>query len=259
MVWFNVDDGLTTSPKVLAIPREQRLVCIGLWTMAGSWSGQHLTDGEIPEFMLAEWGADLSHGTALVDVGLWQKTSKGYRFHAWKEYQQSRADVEAKRERDRQRKQEYREKALVRRGAVPVGQTGDNGGTPHGIHEESSPPSPTLPYPTQPTLLKEGAAKRGSTIPAPFIVTIPMREWAAEKTPLVNVDRATEKFVDFWRAKTGRDATKKDWPATWRNWLRSDQERAERSGVKPSTVTHGRSVDQILAEREQPHLRAVES
>lgn len=28
------------------------------------------------------------------------------------------------------------------------------------------------------------------------------------------------RFRDFWVAKPGRDGTKLDWPATWRNWLR---------------------------------------
>lgn len=237
MVWFNVDDGLTTSPKVLSIPRDVRLQVMGLWVMAGSWCGQHLTDGEVPEFMLAEWGADVSHGTALVDAGLWRKTARGYRFHAWDEYQQSRADVEAKREHDRARKQAYREKVLMRRQGVPEGQTGDNAGTDSGIQAESSPPIPTLPSPTKPTLLSDEAAKRGRTIPDPFMVTLDMRAWAAEKAPLVQVDQSTERFVDYWRAKTGKDATKKDWIATWRNWLRNDQERAEQRGPRRATPT----------------------
>lgn len=239
MVWFNVDDGLTTSPKVLAIPREQRLVCIGLWTMAGSWSGQHLTDGEIPEFMLTEWGADVSHGTALVDVGLWAKTSKGYRFHAWKEYQQSRADVEAKRERDRARKQAWRDKQAGQAGS---GHSGTDAGQDVGHRAESAPPSPTLPSPTQPTLLSEGAAKRGTRIPEPFMVTREMREWAAKETPSVSVERATAKFVDYWRGLSGVKATKKDWLATWRNWMRSDQERAEQRGVRPTKDVRALSV-----------------
>lgn len=28
-------------------------------------------------------------------------------------------------------------------------------------------------------------------------------------------------FKDYWIAKTGKDATKRDWQATWRNWVRS--------------------------------------
>lgn len=68
--------------------------------------------------------------------------------------------------------------------------------------------------------------KRGTRIPDAFVVTREMRAWAAEKTPLVNVDRSSEKFVNYWRAKT-RDATKLDWVRTWHNWLISDQEKAE--------------------------------
>jgi uncharacterized protein YdaU (DUF1376 family) len=32
------------------------------------------------------------------------------------------------------------------------------------------------------------------------------------------------KFRDYWIAKTGRDSTKADWLATWRNWIRNDLE-----------------------------------
>ncbi|WP_455475007.1 YdaU family protein [Bartonella sp. B30(2025)] len=31
------------------------------------------------------------------------------------------------------------------------------------------------------------------------------------------------KFRDYWNAKTGKDATKRDWPATWRNWIRNSK------------------------------------
>jgi hypothetical protein len=31
-----------------------------------------------------------------------------------------------------------------------------------------------------------------------------------------------DKFRDFWHSKSGKDAAKMDWQATWRNWCRSD-------------------------------------
>jgi hypothetical protein len=34
-----------------------------------------------------------------------------------------------------------------------------------------------------------------------------------------------DKFRDFWAAKTGPNATKLDWPATWRNWIRNSRTR----------------------------------
>lgn len=232
MAWFKVDDGFATSPKVLSIPRAHRLAAIGLWTVAGTWCSKHLTDGRVPGFMLEEWGADVSHGTALVAAGLWVETEAGYAFHAWDEYQPSRADVQAHRDRERRRKEEWRAKKAGNTGEshadVPTGQQGVS-------HRPSALPDPTHPDPTRPDQLKGvNAAKRGARIPDQFIVTTSMRLWAAEKVPLVDVDVSTAKFVDFWRAKTGKDATKLDWVATWRNWLRSDQERAERFHTKPT-------------------------
>jgi uncharacterized protein YdaU (DUF1376 family) len=35
--------------------------------------------------------------------------------------------------------------------------------------------------------------------------------------------RESEAFIDYWTAKAGRDATKLDWLATWRNWCRNSK------------------------------------
>lgn len=75
--------------------------------------------------------------------------------------------------------------------------------------------------------------KRGNRIPDPFIVTGDMRAWAASKEPTVDVNRATEKFVNYWRAKT-RDATKLDWLATWQNWLMTDADRQPTAKATPT-------------------------
>lgn len=39
--------------------------------------------------------------------------------------------------------------------------------------------------------------------------------------PEIDLRLEAAKFVDFWRAKSGKDATKLDWTATWRNWCRN--------------------------------------
>ena len=80
-------------------------------------------------------------------------------------------------------------------------------------------------------------APRGTRIPEDFSVTPEMVQWAREHCPDVEGRRATDAFIDHWRGKTGRDATKLDWIATWRNWLRRDQERAERS--RPRATPNG--------------------
>jgi hypothetical protein len=249
MVWFNVDDGLTTSPKVLAIPRGHRLAAIGLWTMAGSWCGQHLTDGAVPAFMLDEWGATKEMADVLVEVGLWRKTAKGFQFHAWDEYQQSRNDVEAKRERDRQRKQAYREKIAGQQASRP---RGTQVGQDVGLQEESSPPNPSLPNPSLPSpthpVKDLGAAKRGSRVPDPFVIEASMRSWALENAPAADPDRETPQFVDHWAAKAGKDALKVDWRRAWQTWMRNAQRFAERDGWKP--VDNVTQLRDVTAERQ---------
>jgi hypothetical protein len=61
--------------------------------------------------------------------------------------------------------------------------------------------------------------KRGSRLPEPFMVKKEMQEWADAECPQLDLKTETQKFVNYWRAKTGKDATKLDWPATWENWM----------------------------------------
>lgn len=56
-----------------------------------------------------------------------------------------------------------------------------------------------------------------------------MVAWATEKVPHVDGRRETEKFVNYWRARS-KDATKLDWEATWRNWMLTAAERVPGNG-----------------------------
>ncbi len=46
------------------------------------------------------------------------------------------------------------------------------------------------------------------------------RNWALAERPDLNPDRIADEFRDFWIAKSGANATKMNWQATWRNWIR---------------------------------------
>lgn len=67
----------------------------------------------------------------------------------------------------------------------------------------------------------------------------PDREWS-RKQGLSNSELRIEfeKFKNYWMAKSGKDATKKDWQATWRNWIINAVERKGRT-AKPKTVGEG--------------------
>lgn len=62
------------------------------------------------------------------------------------------------------------------------------------------------------------APNRGTRLPEPFEITERMREWAALKTPGVDVFDELEQFLDHHR---GKGTTSKDWPASWRLWMRN--------------------------------------
>lgn len=82
------------------------------------------------------------------------------------------------------------------------------------------------------------ARERATRIPDDFAangVTPEMVAWAREHTPHVNGGYETQKFVDYWHGKSGRDATKTDWPATWRNWMRREQEKVASRQRGPAT------------------------
>ena len=57
-----------------------------------------------------------------------------------------------------------------------------------------------------------------------------------------------ESFKDYWTAKTGKDATKRDWQATWRNWVRSPYNKKIRGFNHAGTNTDSRSTGQKVAD-----------
>ena len=141
MAWFKVDDKLHSAPKLLSIPRKYRLAALGLWTMAGSWSADQLTDGKIPDYMVEEWGGTKTLVEWLIKAGLWQKIDDASQFKNWGEYQPTKADIEAEREKNREKLRKWRERNQ--------GSNQDVTGLQAGYEPDSNPaPDPTRPDPT---------------------------------------------------------------------------------------------------------------
>ncbi|WP_254472612.1 hypothetical protein [Bartonella sp. B1098] len=79
------------------------------------------------------------------------------------------------------------------------------------IHEQKSVPKKA----------KRAKANRGCRLPADFE---PDYDFAIEEgLPPERVKVEIAKFRDYWNAKTGKDASKRDWQATWRNWVRNSK------------------------------------
>ncbi|WP_375657288.1 DUF1376 domain-containing protein [Bartonella sp. CM120XJJH] len=88
-----------------------------------------------------------------------------------------------------------------------------------------------------PKKAKRVKTDRGCRLPADFE---PDCDFAlAEGLPPERVKVEIAKFRDYWRSKAGANATKIDWQATWRNWVRKaieDLQKGKNYG-KPSTET----------------------
>ena len=108
MPWFKVDDGFAFHRKAIKAGN----AAIGLWVRAGSWCAQQLTDGELPEQIVALFGATAEDADRLVSAGLWDRTDDGYCFRGWSEYQPSRGEVEANRFATRERQSVFRNPEL---------------------------------------------------------------------------------------------------------------------------------------------------
>lgn len=89
-----------------------------------------------------------------------------------------------------------------------------------------------------------GIRARGCRLPSDFQLTAERRAFAATQIPEDRIQPEFEKFCDYWRAASGRNATKVDWDSTWRNWCRTAAERGGRnvrsgSGVSNSQAGNG--------------------
>lgn len=105
MPFFPVDDQLWGHPKVA----EAGDAALGLWTRAGSYCANYLTEGVITAGMLRMLQAKPAQVRALVKVGLWhgaghdcdqcpQPDRGGYVFHEWNKHgNRTREQVEADR------------------------------------------------------------------------------------------------------------------------------------------------------------------
>ncbi|MET7949235.1 hypothetical protein [Micromonospora sp. NPDC005324] len=144
MTWFKVDDSFHSHPKVLAAEP----AALGLWVVAGSWSGANLSDGFIPDHVLPRLLPDAaSLAQQLVAAGLWKRARGGYRFHDWGDFNPKREEVEEERKAARERMRNLRTK---RKGAAQDA----NGSAEQSANVRDVFVTPTRPDPTR----KEGGS-----------------------------------------------------------------------------------------------------
>lgn len=85
--------------------------------------------------------------------------------------------------------------------------------------DEDQPPALERPGTEQPApRARADSPSRGTRIPDGYQ---PDLAFARATIPDIDAEAEAAKFRDFWLAKPGKDGTKLNWDATWRNWIRN--------------------------------------
>jgi len=96
--------------------------------------------------------------------------------------------------------------------------------------------------------------KRGTRLKPDWKPSDEARAWTLERIDQATAAAELEKFRNYWLAKSGKDATKVDWDATWRNWvLNGHAARASPNGrsTTDDRVAQGRALAADLRAREK--------
>jgi len=109
------------------------------------------------------------------------------------------------------------------------------------------------------------ARKRGTRLPPDWKPPPELVAQQRDAHPHLNLAEILEDFRDYWTAKTGKDATKLDWLATWRRWVRKEASQSRRAGPPRDGPTayerktaHNYAVYQALADDEPPSPQCKE-
>ena len=74
--------------------------------------------------------------------------------------------------------------------------------------------------------------EKATRIPEMFAPSEKAWQDMEEHFPHVDLKLETHAFRDYWSARTGQGALKKDWDATWRNWIREAHKRMAPQQIK---------------------------
>jgi len=161
--------------------------------------------------------------------------------------------LEKKRANNADRQRRHRERnALSRVTGVTNGDKRDE--TPSSSPSPLVPPSQTLPPIIPQSSSPTPATKRATRLPADWVLPKAWGQWAIDRGySEATIRLEAEKFRNHWVAKSGKDATKLDWEATWRNWILNSSKQTSSRGPpvpKPKSefMQHQDDVQRVLDE-----------
>jgi hypothetical protein len=97
---------------------------------------------------------------------------------------------------------------------------------------------------------------RGSRLSADWVLPKEWADWAKQERPDLDLRSVGEQFRDYWSAKAGSGATKLDWQATWRNWVRNQKQVFKQADIIRTTVPSSSQRDPALAKLDEDYKNA---
>jgi hypothetical protein len=218
--WFRLYESLVDDPKVQRLPDRLFKALINVWCIASA------NDGVLPDIETIAFKLRTKPQQAhkllgeLRSAGLLDDDEDApgtVRPHNWNG-RQFKTDVTDPTAAERMRK--YRNNKR-------------NGATGSGVTNPV-----TVTHPETDTEQREettslrSVAKKATRLAADWRPTPEERAFArSQGLSDQDLDREADRFRDFWLGKPGKDGTKADWPATWRNWIRRA---CEMRGISPA-------------------------
>lgn len=275
--WIKMRGNLWDDPRVAKLcdlTNEGEAAIVGglywLWATAD----QHTEDGIMPGLTLRQIDRKTGikgFGDALCAIGWLADHPDGVRIVNFEEHNGTSAK---RRSLDAQRKANVRSLSASDADSVKIS-TGQNAPTcgareREEIEEEKKEDTFSEKMVGAAVAAKTTGPKKGHRLPDDWQLPKPWGEWALAEYPawtpdIVRLEAA--KFADHWHAKAGKDATKTDWEATWRNWCRSPICQETHAGrptyaqqaadVARSTVPSRTERDPVLVEIERHAAKAA--
>lgn len=105
-------------------------------------------------------------------------------------------------------------------------------------------------------IVSKKESNKGSRLSQDWIIPEEYIEFCKTERPELNIKSVADTFKDYWISKSGANAIKTDWFATWRNWVRRQE--SMRVDKQTSTLNAALSVfkPQYIAEQ-TAHLKLV--
>lgn len=220
--FITVHDGMPEHPKIEALSDTAFRLLVTTWC----WCNRMRTDGKVKHASWVKRGTPKAR-TELINAGLAEVIDDGVQMHDYLQHQRSAAEIdELSKKRSEAGRKGGKAKAsgLASAKQMPEQMAGKSVAEEEVEEEELEKNSSS-----------SKARKRATRIPDDWKPTESDVAWQREQH--INdllARREYPKFLDYWRAKSGQAATKLDWSATWRNWLRTAVERQPKQAVGAS-------------------------